>query len=302
MEINIGTRKSRLAMWQAEFVKSLLEKNNIKTNLHPIETRGDKILNKSIAKIGSKGVFTEELEEKLLNGEIDMAVHSAKDLQSSLPPQFEIIAFTEREESGDVLVSRKKIDPTDKSFSFVAGTSSVRRRALLNHYFPHIELADMRGNLQTRIQKMDNGDCDALVLAKAGVLRMGYEEMIVHEFDSSFFIPPVGQGSLAIESSSSLDSDKKKRIRGILNHENAEKILRAERKFLNILEGGCSIPAFCNGRIENDEIVVKGGVVSIDGKDIVFKEIRNKSPEEAGKKLAEYILKNGGKEILESIK
>jgi hydroxymethylbilane synthase len=302
MEIRIGTRKSKLAMWQADYVKNILLKNNIQAELYPIETKGDKILNKSIAKIGSKGVFTEELEEKLTNGEIDIAVHSAKDLQSGLPENFEIIAFTIREEPGDVLISRKKLNPLDKNIKFKAGTSSVRRRALLKHYFPHIEITDMRGNLQTRIKKMDSGDCDCLVLAKAGVVRMGYEDMIEYEFDRSYFIPPVGQGCLAIESSAELDSGKKDALRKALNHDPTERILRAERKFLNILEGGCSIPAFCHGTEKDGTIILNGGIVSPEGEKIVFKKEESNSPEDAGTKLANYILENGGREILSQLR
>ncbi|MDY0360708.1 MAG: hydroxymethylbilane synthase [Desulforegulaceae bacterium] len=302
MEIKIGTRKSKLAMWQAEYIKDLLAQNNITAKLFPMETKGDKILDKSIAKIGSKGVFTEELEAKLLSLEIDIAVHSAKDLQSDLGKDFEIIAFTEREEAHDVIISRKPLNPEDRSSSFVLGTSSVRRTSLIKHYFPHIKLADMRGNLQTRIEKMDNNHCDGLVLAKAGVLRMGYEDMIVYEFDPDFFIPPVGQGCLAVEASKNLPSDIKKTLRQILNSDKTETILRAERKFLNILEGGCSIPAFCHGRIENNKILLKGGVVSTDGKVIVFKEVESDSPENAGQILASYVLENGGRAILKALK
>ncbi|MCB9494404.1 MAG: hydroxymethylbilane synthase [Desulfobacteraceae bacterium] len=302
MEIKIGTRKSKLAMWQAEYIKDLLSKNNITAKLFPMETKGDKILDKSIAKIGSKGVFTEELEAKLLSLEIDIAVHSAKDLQSDLGKDFEIIAFTEREEAHDVIISRKPLNPEDKSSSFVLGTSSVRRTSLIKHYFPHVKLADMRGNLQTRIEKMDNNHCDGLVLAKAGVLRMGYEDMIVYEFDPDFFIPPVGQGCLAVEASKNLPADIKKILRQILNSDKTETILRAERKFLNILEGGCSIPAFCHGRIENNKILLKGGVVSTDGKVIVFKEVESDSPENAGQILALSVLENGGRDILKNLK
>ncbi|MGE4518657.1 MAG: hydroxymethylbilane synthase [Desulfobacteraceae bacterium] len=302
MEIKIGTRKSKLAMWQAEYIKDLLKKNNIDAKLFPIETKGDKILDRSIAKIGSKGVFTEELEEKLLNLEIDIAVHSAKDLQSNLPKDFEIIAFTEREEANDVIVSRKPLDPENKNTSFVLGTSSVRRTSLIKYYFPHLKLADMRGNLQTRIKKMDSNDCDGLVLAKAGVLRMGYQDMIVYEFDPHVFVPPVGQGCLAVEASKNLAPDTKYRLREILNSQKTEKILLAERQFLNILEGGCSIPAFCHGNIKNGRIILKGGIVSTDGRKIIVKEVESEDSAQAGKDLAYYILENGGREILKSLK
>lgn len=302
MEIKIGTRKSKLAMWQAKYIQELLAKNNIKSKLFPIETKGDKILDRSIAKIGSKGVFTEELEEKLLNLEIDIAVHSAKDLQSNLPKDFEIIAFTEREEANDVIVSRKPLNPEDKNSSFVLGTSSVRRTSLIKHFFPHLKLTDMRGNLQTRIKKMDNKDCDGLVLAKAGVLRMGYDDLIVYEFDPEVFIPPVGQGCLAIEASKNLPLEIKNKLRKALNSETTEKILLGERQFLNILEGGCSIPAFCHGILKNNKVCLKGGIVSTDGQTIVLNDFESENPQEAGTKLASYVLENGGREILKSLK
>src|SRR5690554_1954659 len=198
--INIGTRRSKLALWQAYYVQDLLKKAGMDTNIVEIETKGDKILDVSIAKIGSKGVFTEELEEQLRNGDIDIAVHSAKDMQSELPAGFEIIAFTVREQINDVVVSRdKNLRLADSSRSITVGSSSVRRRAMLKAYYPHIKVVEMRGNLQTRIRKMDAGDCDAILLAYAGVHRMGYNDLIAEVLPEDQFIPPVGQGSVAIE-------------------------------------------------------------------------------------------------------
>ncbi len=152
--INIGSRKSKLAMWQTDTIADMLQKNGMNTSISSMETKGDKILDVSIAKIGSKGVFTEELEDQLSNGTTDIAVHSAKDMQSTLPDGFELIAFTDREKSNDVLVSRTRdINLDDNSRPIRIGTSSVRRIALLKHFYPHVETVEMRGNLQTRIKK-----------------------------------------------------------------------------------------------------------------------------------------------------
>lgn len=303
--ITIGTRKSKLAMWQTETVARELNDSGMKTQINSMETKGDKILHTSIAKIGSKGVFTEELEVQLAGGITDIAVHSAKDMQSQLPDIFSLIAFTEREKVNDVLVSvDKTIDLIDSSRPVRIGTSSVRRRALLRHYFPHVELVEMRGNLQTRIQKMQDGDCDALMLAYAGVKRMEYEEMIVMEFDERKFIPPVGQGCIAIEASISLDPGKAAIIRDCLNHKESEDCLLAERAFLKKLEGGCSIPAFGLAVLADNQIILTGGLASLDGQKILCREERGlrQDAECIGLRLGEYILANGGTEMLLEIR
>ena len=217
--ITIGSRKSKLAMWQTETVAGYLNDAGLKTQISSMDTIGDKILDTSIAKIGSKGVFTVELEEQLASGITDIAVHSAKDMQSQLPEGFALIAFTEREKVNDVLLSTdRSIDITDSTRPWLIGTSSVRRRAFLRHYYPHVHIVEMRGNLQTRIEKMRRGDCDALMLAYAGVKRMGYGDMIVMEFDEQQFVPPVGQGCIAIESATSLAPEKIQEIRACLNN------------------------------------------------------------------------------------
>ncbi|MCS6832213.1 MAG: hydroxymethylbilane synthase, partial [Flammeovirgaceae bacterium] len=201
--IRIATRASKLALWQADYVASLLEEKGFRTELFPIETKGDKILHRALSKIGSKGVFTEELEEKLRSGEVEIAVHSAKDLPTSLADDLEIIAFTQRENVVDVVVS------LDKNFTFrkgkVVGTSSVRRTAFLRRYYPDVRVIDMRGNLQTRFAKLERGDCDALVLAYAGVHRLNYDNFIVQHLPMQQFIPAVGQGSIAVEASKTLE-------------------------------------------------------------------------------------------------
>ncbi len=303
--ITIGSRKSKLAMWQTETVARMLNEDGMETKINSMETKGDKILNTSIAKIGSKGVFTEELEDQLASGITDIAVHSAKDMQSSLPDNFTLIAFTEREKVNDVLVSTDStIDLSDISKPIRVGTSSVRRRALLRHYHPHVEAVEMRGNLQTRIKKMKNGDCDALLLAYAGVKRMGYEEMIVMEFDETKFIPPVGQGCIAIEVGTNLENEKSRRGSETLNDVDSEDCLLAERAFLKKLEGGCSIPAFGLALLEGDDIVLSAGLASLDGQNILSKKERGsrKDPEKLGTLVGEYILENGGREMLAEIR
>ncbi len=304
MIIKIGTRKSKLAMWQANHIKDELSKHEIQVRVMPIETKGDKILDVSIAKIGSKGVFTEELEIMLDNGEIDIAIHSAKDLPSELPKQFEILAFSSREKENDVLVSHNKsLRLDDENASYIIGTSSTRRIATLAHYYPKIKTVETRGNLQTRIKKMKSGQCDALLLAYAGVARMGYHEMINQELPLDIFTPAVGQGSLAVEISTQLPEDKKQLIRNILNDAEAETLLKAERAYLKKLKGGCSIPAFANAQIHGDKVLLQAGIFSLNGKEHVKKTMEGNrmEPEILGEKLGEEILNDGGAAILEKI-
>ena len=302
--IRIGTRKSKLAMWQAHYVADLLEAHGFQPELFPIETTGDKIQHVALSKIGSKGVFTEEIEAQLKMGSIDIAVHSAKDMQSVLPEGFQILAFTERETENDVLVSEDNSLRLSADANFTVGTSSTRRVALLRHHYPNIKTVDMRGNLQTRIQKLKDGQCDALMLAYAGVHRMGYDDMIAQHISIDELTPPVGQGSIAIETYNTLDSKKREIIKRTLNHNDAWDCLKAERAYLKKLEGGCSIPAFANAQLKGDKVFITGGIVSLDGSQIIkqgFSADRDSS-EEAGNALADYVLSHGGKEILMDIR
>jgi len=299
--IKIGTRKSKLALWQANYVADLLDAGGYQPQLVPIETKGDKIQHVALSKIGSKGVFTEELEQMLRSGEIDMAVHSAKDLQSSLPDGFEVLSFCERESPEDVIISQNTIDLNDPSL--VLGTSSTRRIALLKHYYPHIKTVDVRGNLQTRLEKLKSGQMDGLVLAYAGVKRMQYDNLVQYWFDTERFIPPVGQGSVAIEIHQNLSSAKKERIKSLTNHAHTETKLLAERAFLRKMDGGCSIPVFGYAQMEMDgQIQLDGGIASLDGKKLVRRTVLGAQPEELGIALGEEILQSGGKQILIEIR
>lgn len=303
MKIRIGTRGSKLALWQAYHVQEKLEEAGIETEIITIETKGDKILDVSIAKIGSKGVFTEEIEEQLANGTIDIAVHSAKDLQSTLAEGFELIAFMEREDVNDVVLSHKnEISLHDRNL--VLGTSSTRRVATLKHLYPKVTTVPVRGNLQTRIRKMEEGACDALLLAYAGVHRMGYNDRIKFKLPIDQFIPAVGQGSVAIEMHTSLNAEKKSKIREVLNHADTETCLLAERAFLKKMDGGCSIPVFALARLEGDQLKIQGGIVDLEGENRIKKDLTMNAsePEELGKKLADEVLSSGGEKILMEIK
>jgi len=301
-KIRIGTRGSKLALWQAYHIADLLKAGGVDTEIITIDTKGDKILDVSIAKIGSKGVFTEEIEEQLAQGAIDIAVHSAKDMQSELPEGFELIAFTEREVVNDVLVG------LDKNISLeddvIIGTSSTRRVATLKHFYPKVKTVAVRGNLQTRFKKMEDGACDAMLLAFAGVHRMGYDDRIINKLSLEEFIPAVGQGSVAVECHTNLSQDKQEIIRKCVNHTETETRLLAERAYLKKLQGGCSIPVFALATLENDHLVIKGGIVDLEGQERIVKEVAGAQENAVGIgiKLADEVLAAGGDRILKEIK
>lgn len=302
--VRIGTRASKLALWQAYFVAEELQKVGLETEIVKIETKGDKILNRALSKIGSKGLFTEELEIALREQKIDLAVHSAKDMPASLPEDLPILTFTKRETVNDVVVSFDPEKQLNKDANFIIGTSSVRRTALLKYYYPNIEIVDMRGNLQTRMQKLKDKYCDALLLAYAGVHRMEYEEFVTTHLPVETFTPAVGQGSLAIQISQAMDTNLKQLSRKALEDQTAILALTTERSFLKTLEGGCSIPAFGLATVVENSITFNGGVIDVDGKEIV-RFTKTASLEEAsqlGTRIANKVLENGGEEILTKIK
>jgi hydroxymethylbilane synthase len=301
-KIRIGTRRSPLAVWQAKWVAEQLALAEHQCELVPMDTRGDRMLNVSIPEIGSKGVFTVELEQELLRGNIDLAVHSAKDMPSELPVGFELIAFTPREEAHDVLVSYHR--QLDMNGGLLIGTSSTRRVALFQHYYPNFKTTSVRGNLQTRLKKLKTGSMDALALAYAGVHRLGLNELVRYSLPLETFTPAVGQGCMAIEAHRDLDQKKRALIRKIVNHEPTERCLLAERAFLSTIQGGCSIPAFALARLKDKLITITGGLISLDGKQMIRLELSDNSENavQLGKTLATEVLNSGGAEILVEIK
>ena len=301
-KIKIGTRNSALAIWQANYIGSYLEKVGLNYELVAISTKGDQILDRSLSKIGSKGVFTEELEQMLRNGDIDIAQHSAKDLPSTLPEDLQLIAFTEREKSHDVLLS---LDPNFKlntPGAYQIGTSSTRRRAFLGHHFPSLKPVEMRGNLQTRLEKLKNGDCDAMILAYAGVFRMDMSAYITENLPLDQFIPAVGQGSVAIQCAKTLSRDLQNIIRSACNHEATEICILAERELLSKLDGGCSVPVYGHAHIEKDVVNLTGGVLSLDGQQKIEFSLVGKNPIELGQKLGDQLIGAGASDLLKEIR
>jgi hydroxymethylbilane synthase len=301
-KVKIGTRNSALAIWQANYIGSYLEKAGLNYELIAISTKGDQILDRSLSKIGSKGVFTEELEQMLRNGDIDIAQHSAKDLPSTLPEDLQLIAFTEREKSHDVLLSLDPNFTLNTPGAYQIGTSSTRRRAFLGHLYPSLKPVEMRGNLQTRLEKLKNGDCDAMILAYAGVYRMDMSAYISEHLPLDQFIPAVGQGSVAIQCAKTLSTDLQNIIRSACNHEATEICILAERELLSKLDGGCSVPVYGHAHIEKDVVNLTGGVLSLDGQQKIEFSLVGKNPIELGQKLADQLIGAGASELLKEIR
>lgn len=307
MHLRIGTRSSQLALWQAHFIADALKAAGCTTELITYETKGDKQLATSIAKIGSKGVFTEELENDLLEGVTDIAVHSAKDLQSTLPAGLEIIAFTEREKPHDVVLSLDKDLDLNKP-GLIVGSSSTRRRAFLAKYYSNIKPVEARGNLQTRLQKLKDRHFDAMLLAYAGVHRMGFEDYVVHHLPADQFVPPTGQASIAVEAATSLAPELKAVIRKACNHPETEACLIAERAYLQTLDGGCSIPVFAHAHIKSGAgLELKAGIISLNGQRHLEQIAHSQSTElndlvSLGQTVGKQILASGGLDILKQIR
>jgi len=297
--LRLGTRKSKLALWQANFVKEKLEALGCKVELVPITTTGDKILDTPLAKIGGKGLFVKEIENALLAGEIDLAVHSLKDVPMIIPEGLTLSAITEREEPYDVLISRNGKRLEELPFGAVVGTSSLRRQVQIKRRRRDLKVEILRGNVDTRLRKLKEGLYDAIVLAYAGVKRMGFSGEVSQVLED--FIPAVGQGSLAIETRAE-DERVINFVKG-LNHE--ESWLRAvcERAFLRELQGGCQVPIGAYAWIEGDRIKIKGFISDLEGERFLegYEEGSPQEAEEVGKRLAQRLLREGGEEILSEI-
>jgi hydroxymethylbilane synthase len=300
--IRIGTRDSQLAMWQAEWVKTQLEQlyANMKFELVPMKTKGDKILDVPLSKIGDKGLFTKELEHGLLNNELDMAIHSLKDLPTILPEGLEISAFCEREEPRDVFLSKDGTFLKELPEGALIGTSSLRRKSQLKHYRQDLRFMDLRGNLQTRWRKLQESEMHGIVLAAAGVKRLGWEERITQILPEDIMLSAVGQGSIAVEIDKSRADIRELLQR--LNHPATEMAVRAERTLMRKLEGGCQVPIGALGQILNGKISLKGMVASLDGNRLIKAESIGSDPEQVGFDVAEKLIGMGAAEILAEIR
>lgn len=302
--ITIGTRGSELAIYQAQKVKSniLNTHPNIRVAIKVIQTKGDKILDVALSKIGDKGLFTKEIENALFDGTIDIAVHSCKDLPTNLPKGLELGAVLERGEHRDALVSINGKKLNELTELDVVATSSLRRQAGLLNLNPNIQIKDIRGNVNTRLKKMEEGYCDAMIMAAAGLQRLGLEHYITEIIDEKVIMPAISQGAIAIE----IRKDDKEilKILNSINHLNTWKAILAERSFLRTLEGGCQVPLGAYTIIEGTQITLHGFVSSINGqtmlKDSVIGTIEN--PEACGIVLANKLIEKGALTILENIK
>ena len=304
--IRIGSRKSQLALIQTYWVQEKLEKNfpNITFEVHKMSTQGDKILDVALAKIGDKGLFTKELELGMLQNETDLAVHSLKDLPTNLPEGLILGCVTERENPADALVLHEKLK--DKQLETlpegaVIGTSSLRRLAQLRYHFPHLEFKDVRGNLNTRLAKLDAGEYDALILAFAGLHRLGMSDRIHQIIPPEISLHAVGQGALGIECRAGDNN-----ILNLLNsleHTATAQRCYAERAFLRELEGGCQVPIGVNTQIEGEQLTLTGLVASLDGKKLVKDIVTGATAdaEQIGIELAQKLRKQGAQEILDQI-
>lgn len=298
----IGTRGSKLALWQANHIKSLIEStHHIEVELKIIKTTGDKILDTPLAKIGGKGLFVKEIEEELLNKKVDIAVHSMKDVPVELPNGLEVGVFPVREEPYDAFLSVKYNSLDELPEGAIIGTSSLRRKIQLMRKYPNLVIKDLRGNVDTRIRKLTEGQYDAIILAKAGLKRLGLLKHVKQTIDDTLMIPAVCQGTLGIEYRED-DQDVQKVI-SFLNHEETVFRTKAERAFLKRLEGGCQVPLGCIANLDGDRLILKGFLANLDGTKYIYEEIEGDKTDavKLGLKLAENILGKGGKEIIKEI-
>lgn len=299
VNIKIGTRGSKLAVWQANWVKAALKAKHplLAAELVTIKTKGDKILDTPLARIGGKGLFIKEIEDALLDGRIDLAVHSMKDMPAIIPDGLRIGAIPERETPKDVLISKKGL-LTELETGACIGTSSVRRAAQLLHTRPDIVISPLRGNLDTRIRKLATEDIDAIVLAAAGIRRLGFVHKITEYLDESVMLPAVGQGALCIEIKE--DDAEVGSIVASLDHLETRKVVMAERAFLNRLGGSCQVPIAALGKIDKNRFSICGLVADTDGATVIRNTLSGpvERAGEIGVELAESLLAKGAKEIL----
>ncbi len=305
-KLRIATRRSKLAMVQTLWVKEQLEKNipNIEVSIEAMATQGDKILDVALAKIGDKGLFTKELEAQMLLDKADIAVHSLKDLPTNLPAGLTLGCITKREDPSDALVvneRNKKYTLDTLPSGSVVGTSSLRRLAQLKFNYPNLIFKDIRGNVITRLEKLDSEEFDCIILAAAGLKRLGYESRIHQLIPNEISLHAVGQGALGIECRE--DNKEVLQLINVLSHDFTSKRCLAERSFLRELEGGCQVPIGVNSEIKENEIKLVGMVASLDGKQLLKDVVSGsiEEPEKVGKNLANKLKNQGADKILKEI-
>lgn len=301
--IRIATRKSPLAMWQAEFVKDALEQAHpgLSVELVPMVTKGDVILDTPLAKVGGKGLFVKELEVAMLEGRADIAVHSMKDVPVEFPDGLGLVTICEREDPRDAFVSNHYDSIADLPAGAVVGTSSLRRQCQLRAQRPDLVVKDLRGNVNTRLRKLDDGEFDAIILACAGLMRLKMHDRIRSAIAPEVSLPAVGQGAVGIECR--LDDTRVRTLLDALNHTPTAIRVLCERAMNNRLQGGCQVPIGSYSELEGDQIWLRALVGEPDGSKIVQGEIRGPiaNAEALGTELANQLLAQGAKEILEAL-
>lgn len=302
--VRIGTRGSALALYQANQVKLSIETNfpDVQAEIVIIHTKGDKILDVALSKIGDKGLFTKELEVALLNNEVDMAVHSLKDLPTFFPEGLQLGAVLPRAEVRDALVSKNGKTLKELGSGDVIATSSLRRKAQLLAYNPDFKIVDIRGNVNTRLNKMDNGYCDAMIMAAAGLQRLNLDERITEIIDPENIIPAVSQGIIVIETRT--DDEQIATVMNGINHPQTLQIALAERAFLKAMDGGCQVPIGCYSEVSGDEIVFTGFVSDLKGEKTIrlSKKGSLKDARAIALEISDQMAEQGAKEILDEIR
>ena len=302
-KIVIGSRGSQLALWQANWVKAELERlhSNVDINIRVITTSGDKIQDVPLAKIGGKGLFVKEIEEALLAKEVDLAVHSMKDVPMEIPAELVVSVITKRESPLDALISKNGERLVNLPQGATIGTSSLRRSSQLLKYRVDFKIHPLRGNVDTRLRKVKTGNYDAIILASAGLNRLGWTSHITEEISEEILLPAMGQGALGIETR--LDDTKTYDFISALNHKQTNYAVTAERALVGRLDGGCQVPIGAYAKVENNLISLKGLVASLDGETIYTSE--NTGPVDdainIGQELGSRLLKMGANEILEKL-
>lgn len=300
MIIRIGTRGSKLALWQANYIKELIENHSsYKVELVVIKTKGDKILDSPLAKIGGKGLFVKEIEEALLEKRVDMAVHSMKDVPAELPPGLEIGAIPRREEPWDLLVVKEEEHLERLPLGARVGTSSLRRQAQLLAKRPDLKIQPLRGNLDTRYRKLKEGDLDAIVVALAGVKRLGINSLPSRILTAQECLPAIGQGALAVEAR---EGEYRETLKAI-HHSPTALSVEAERAFLKCIGGSCQVPVAALGMVDGDTLVLEGLIASPDGREVFMgrKEGPLHEANTIGVHLARELLAQGGERVIQKV-
>jgi hydroxymethylbilane synthase len=300
--LRIGTRGSILARWQAEFVrKQLFQLTGLEAEIIIIKTSGDKMEQAPLTQIGGKGIFIKELEEALLEESIDLAVHSVKDIPTDVPARFSFPAVCRRDDARDCLVSHKGTTLAALKPGARVGTSSPRRQAQLRHYRSDLDIRDLRGNVDTRLRKVESGEYEAIVLSKAGLDRLGWSQKITEALSTEISLPAVGQGAIAIEARArDVEADE---ILGKLDDAETRTVIIAERALLSALQGGCQVPLGAWARMERGELVLEAVICSMDGVQYV-RQKASAPPEQAaqlGQQMAQMLIDAGGREILDEV-